>query len=112
VTPVVSLDVGADNGAGDVSLTVSQPEGYVCKTPIHVDAGGGSRTITTGEDGVPALPELTLVDGEDYWFDLSVRSPGLSDKLSRSTPTTRTATSPVSPRPTTSVRSPGTRPTG
>jgi RHS repeat-associated protein len=79
VTPSVGLDVGAGNGAGDVILTVKQPDGYVYKTPIHVDTDG---TLTPA-----TLPDLTLAAGEDYWFDLSVRSPALSEKLSNPTVT-------------------------
>jgi RHS repeat-associated protein len=82
VTPVVSLDVGANNGAGTVVLTVKQANGYLYKTPISVAAGPFARTVTTGEDGVPALPELSLSNAQGYWFDLSVRSPALSEKLS------------------------------
>ena len=38
---------------------------------------------------MPALPNLTLADGEDYWFDLSVRNPQLADRLSNATITLR-----------------------
>jgi len=81
VTPDVGLDVGADNGAGDVILTVKQPDGYVYKTTVNVDSNG---TLTPD-----TLPDLTLTNGEDYWFDLSVRNPSLSDKLSNPTVTLR-----------------------
>jgi len=88
VTPVVSFDLASLNGAGKVFLTVKQPDGYLYKTAIDVDEGSVvPRTFTTGQNSVTALPELTLADGEDYWFDLSVRSPALSERLTSPTVT-------------------------
>ena len=89
VTPEVSIDVGSGDGTGQFFLTVKQPDGYVYKVPIDVAAGGSAHTLVTGEDGVPALADLTLANGEDYWFDLSVRNPQLADRLSNGAVTLR-----------------------
>jgi RHS repeat-associated protein len=73
----VKLDVGANNLAGNVVLTIKKAGGYVHKETFHIGAGGSSRTFTKDD-----LEGVDLTNGEKYWFDLSVRNPGLSEKLS------------------------------
>ena len=74
----VKLDVGADNAAGNVVLTIKKAGGsYVYKQSFRVPASATSPFTTD-----PLLPGLELASGEKYWVDLSVRNVGLSDKLS------------------------------
>jgi RHS repeat-associated protein len=74
----VKLDVGADNTAGTVFVTIKKAGGgYVYKKSFGIGASGSSRTFTSDP-----LPGLDLTSGEKYWVDLSVRNVGLSQKLS------------------------------
>ena len=72
----VKLDVGAQNTAGTVVLTIKKASGYVYKESFRIEASGSARTFTT------ELPGVGLTSGEKYWLDLSVRNVGLSQKLS------------------------------
>ena len=57
-------------------VTIKKADGYVYKRTFGISLSGTSRTMRGG----PGRFDLT--SGEKYWFDLSVRNVGLSDKLS------------------------------
>ena len=73
----VKLDVGANNDAGNVFLTIKKRNGYIYKESFGIGASGLARTFEKTD-----LPGLDLTNGEKYWVDLTVRNLGLSDKLS------------------------------
>lgn len=62
-----------DTPGGDVVLTVKTRDGLVGKQ--HFTVPGGFLTSGTVE------LDLILQSGEEYWFDLSVRDPALSDGI-------------------------------
>ena len=74
VTPHVAATLGGDNTGGEVVLTVKTSAGAVYKEPFTVASGGGTINID--------LPDLALTNGTKYWFDLTVRTSGLSSFLS------------------------------
>jgi RHS repeat-associated protein len=74
VTVHAELAAAGDSGGGDVVLTVKQRNKLVAKRLFKVPDSG---VITSGAGDV----DVTLASGEDYWYDLSIRSPGLSDKV-------------------------------
>lgn len=79
-TVTVHAEVGAaDTPGGDVVLSVKRrtssgaPGALVAKKTFPVPAGG----FATGSTDL----EVALQGGADYWFDLTVREPGLSEKI-------------------------------
>ncbi len=75
VTTHASLNVAADNPAGTVNVTVKSAAGVVARGSITVPHSVLPQTVATDIN-------TTLVNGTNYWFDFSVRDPGLSDKTS------------------------------
>ncbi|HET8945342.1 MAG TPA: SpvB/TcaC N-terminal domain-containing protein, partial [Candidatus Polarisedimenticolia bacterium] len=75
VDVIAELQAGPDHPAGDVVLTVKGSDGSIAKQPFHVDknATGAGTTLA-----------VALKDNTQYWFDLSVRDPGLSDAIASS----------------------------
>jgi hypothetical protein len=59
---------------GEAVLTVKQRDELVAKATIDVPASILNATGTVDVD-------VTLANGEDYWFDISIRDPGLSDTV-------------------------------
>ncbi|MDC5697944.1 hypothetical protein OO014_11795 [Intrasporangium calvum] len=74
VTPVLKGSLGADNPGGDLVVTAKTAAGVVYKQVVPVGAGTG----TLDED----LADLSLTNGTGYWFDVTVRNPGISANLS------------------------------
>lgn len=76
-TVTVHAEVGAANSSGgEVVLTVKTRSGLVAKRRFTVPAG----VATVGSGDV----DVALQNGQDYWFDLSIRDPALSDKVTSS----------------------------
>lgn len=75
----VKIDVAGGNAAGDIILTIKKnADGFVFKRSIPVDASDLAQPVDLDLE----KSALDLTSGEKYWFDLSVRNPGLSGKLS------------------------------
>jgi RHS repeat-associated protein len=74
VTVHAAVGTLGNTPAGDVVLTVKQRGELVAKRRFTVPAGA-LGSAGSGEVAV------TLANGEDYWFDLSIRDPGLSDRV-------------------------------
>src|SRR6266542_2147013 len=75
VTAHASLNVAADNAAGDVIVTVKSATGVVARGTIIVPHSALPQTVSKDIS-------VTLATGTNYWFDFSIREPGLSNKTS------------------------------
>ncbi|HYV18681.1 MAG TPA: SpvB/TcaC N-terminal domain-containing protein [Verrucomicrobiae bacterium] len=75
VNVIADVTAGPSHPQGDVVLTVKGSDGSLAKQPFTLAANtlSGSATLS-----------VALKSGTDYWFDLSVREPGLSDAIGSS----------------------------
>ena len=74
VTPTLTGTRDGDNPGGEVIVTAKTSAGLVYKAAYSVPSGGGAFSH--------ALPDLTLTNGTPYWFDVTMRSAGLSSHVS------------------------------
>ena len=74
VTVHAQVTAGGDSGGGDAVLTVKQRNRLVAKKRFAIPDSG---VLTSGAGDV----DVNLANGGDYWYDISIRSPRLSEKV-------------------------------
>ncbi|MFF2275959.1 SpvB/TcaC N-terminal domain-containing protein [Agromyces sp. NPDC058126] len=67
----------------DVVLSIKSRNGLVWKKQVTLGASVDQTTVDLSDPtATPPDQTFELVDGEEYWFELSVREPALADALS------------------------------